>query len=130
MSPTPITIDELFAAVDVPEEISGARVYNVKASAADRTLELTLYAEKLLPYEVIENFKETAMSECNLNSLIIRVKYNGLTLANIDLDRYFNNLIFYVNAMVKGVSSLLQTANVRTKRRYAYNLPLRNGSAC
>ncbi|MBQ6998925.1 MAG: PolC-type DNA polymerase III [Clostridia bacterium] len=106
MSPTPITIDELFATVDVPEEISGARVYNVKASATDRTLELTLYAEKLLPYETIEDFKETAMRECNLVSLIIRVKYHGLSLASIDLNRYWSNLIFYVNAMVKGVSSL------------------------
>ena len=49
MSPTPVTIDELFATIQVPEELSGARIYNVKASAIDRTLELTLYSEKLLP---------------------------------------------------------------------------------
>lgn len=106
MSPTPITLEELFSAVDVPEELSGARVYNVKASAAERTLELTLYSERLLPYEIIEEFKAKAIDDCNLRSLIIRVKYNGLSLEGIDLDKYYHNLIFYVNAMVKGVSSL------------------------
>ena len=106
MSPTPVTIDELFALIDVPEELSGAKIYNVRASATDRTLELTLYSDKLLPYEVIEDFKAKAMAECNLASLIIRVKYDGLSLADIDIDKYYHNLIFYVNAMVRGVSSL------------------------
>lgn len=106
MSPTPVTIDELFATIQVPEELSGARIYNVKASAIDRTLELTLYSEKLLPCWIIEDFKEMASEECNLSSLIIRVKYEGLSLASIDIDEYFRNLVFYVNAMVKGVSSL------------------------
>ena len=106
MSPTPITLDELFASVSIPEELKGARVYNVKANSAERTIELTLYAEKLLPYETIEQFKKEAMEQCNLTGLIIRVKYNGLSLAAIDLDKYFDNLVFYVNSMVKGVSGL------------------------
>ena len=106
MAPTSITLDELFASVTIPEELKGARVYNVKANSADRTIELTLYSEKLLPYEMIEQFKKVAMEQCNLSSLIIRVKYNGLSLAAIDLNTYFENLVFYVNSMVKGISGL------------------------
>lgn len=111
MSPTPITLEELFASVPIPDELKGARVYNVKASASERTLELTLYAEELLPFEVIEDFKELAMAECKLNSLIIRVKYSGLSLAAINIDKYYKNLIFYVSSMVKGVSGLFSDSS-------------------
>jgi len=135
MSPTPLTLSELFAKITVPEEIAQARVYNVKASATDRTLDLTLYATELLPYEIIEDFKESAMVQCNLKSLIIRVKYHGLSLATIDLERYWKNLIFYVNATVKGVSSLfadssLSYENGVLKVKCVYGTNLLEESGC
>ncbi len=113
MSPTNLTLSQLFAKIDVPEIIAEARVYNIKASAIDRTLDITLYAEELLPFELIEEFKEKAATESNLNSLIIRVKYEGLSLMTIDLDRYWKNLIFYVSATVGGVSGLFTDSTCR-----------------
>lgn len=113
MSPTNLTLSQLFAKIDVPETISEALVYNIKASAIERTLDITLYATELLPYELIEEFKEKAATESNLNSLIIRVKYEGLSLMTIDLDRYWKNLIFYVSATVGGVSGLFTDSTCR-----------------
>ncbi len=135
MSPTPLTLSELFAKIDVPEEISGARVYNIKASAIDRTLDITLYSEELLPYELIEDFKEKAATESNLNSLVIRVKYEGLSLATVDIDRYWRNLIFYVSATVKGVSGLFTDSTCKyengvLKITCKYGIHLLSESGC
>ncbi len=129
MSPTPLTLSELFGKITVPESIAGARVYNIKANADKRALDITLYDEELIPYDIIEDFKAMAMEEFNLSGLIMRVKYNGLSLASIDLDKYWKNLIFYVNATVKGVSSLFTDSScsyengvLRVNCKYGTNL--------
>ena len=87
MAPTNITVGELFAKLKAPDEIASARVYNIKASALDRSLDITLFMDEIIPYEIIEDFKERAMEVNNLHGLIIRVKYNGLSLARINLEK-------------------------------------------
>lgn len=107
MSPTTYTLASLFTGIAIPPELADLKIYHVRASAADRTMELTLYSEEIIPYAIIEAVKEEAQRKFDLHSLVIKVKYENIRLCDVDLTLYYENLVFYVNSMVPGVRQLL-----------------------
>ncbi|MBE7030857.1 MAG: PolC-type DNA polymerase III [Ruminococcaceae bacterium] len=106
MSPTNLTLDEIFKGVPVPAELEGVRIYDVNANAQARKMELTIFSDTLISYLPIEEFKRAAAEKYNLNELIIKVKYADLTIDEVDVGVYYENLVFYVNAIVPGVRHL------------------------
>lgn len=120
MSPTTVTLDTLFRGISIPPELASLKIYDVHASAASRKMELTLYSETLIPYGLIETVKQEAQQAFDLNSLVIKVKYENMALADVDLPRYYENLVFYVNTMVPGVRSLLTDSTAAFREGVLY----------
>lgn len=103
MSPTNIKLSDIFKGVDIPDELSDLYIYRTDADKKGRSMDITVMADGLIPYGIIEDFKRTVCEKFRLNKLILRVKYQNLDLSRIDTELYVNNLIFYVNELVPGV---------------------------
>ena len=120
MSPTTVTLASLFAGIHIPPELADLKLYNVRANAADRTMELTLYSEELIPYAAIEAVKEEAQRKFDLQRLVIKVKYENVLLSDVDLPLYYENLVFYVNTLAPGVRSLLTDSTAQLREGVLY----------
>ncbi len=103
MSPTNISLADIFVGVDIPAELARLYIYKTDANKQDRSMDITVMADCLIPYGIIEDFKRMVCEKFRLNKLILRVKYQNLDLNSIDTELYVNNLIFYVNELVPGV---------------------------
>jgi len=103
MSPTNVKLSDLFKDVEISEELSNTYIYKTDANQAERTMDITVISSEIIPYGVIEDFKALVCEKYRLNKLVLRVKYQNVDINGIDINLYYNNLIFYVNELVPGV---------------------------
>ena len=106
MSPTSLKLENIFAETVIPAELKDALVYSTSGNAAERTMVITVASQKLIPYDIIENFKNYIKSKFSLNSFLLKVKYVDTTLEELGVDAYYRNLVFYVNEVINGVRHL------------------------
>ncbi len=99
-------LENLIKGVPVPEALRNAVIFGTNASSSERRMELTVASEELIPYEVIEDYKKAVSEKYNLSEFILRVKYENITIDDIDIDLYYKNLVFYVNEIIGGVRHL------------------------
>ena len=106
MSPTNYTLETLIKGVNIPNELKDAVIYQTNASSTERKMEVTLVSEGIIPYEIIEDYKKEVCTKYNLSEFILRVKYENITIDDIDISLYYKNLVFYVNEIIGGVRHL------------------------
>ena len=106
MSPTKYKLENLIKGVAVPDELKDTVIYQTNASSTERKMEVTVVSEELIAYDIIEEYKKTVCERFSLNEFILRVKYENLTIDDIDIDKYYKNLVFYVNEIIGGVRHL------------------------
>ena len=111
MSPTTAKLSDLFKGIEIPEELSDVFIYSTDANSVERTMTVTVLSEKIIPYGIIENFKEKIIDIYKLSGFILRVKYQNVDINNIDINLYYSNLIFYVNEMIPGVRHIFQNSS-------------------
>ncbi len=111
MSPTNIKLSDIFVGVDIPDELADLYIYKTDANKQERSMDITVMADGLIPYGIIEDFKRTVCGKFRLNKLILRVKYQGLDFDNTDTELYVGNLIFYVNELVPGVRHIFNDSS-------------------
>ncbi len=99
-------LENLIKGVPVPEALRDAVIFGTNASSSERKMELTVASEEIIPYEVIEDYKKAVAEKHNLSEFILRVKYENITIDDIDIDMYYKNLVFYVNEIIGGVRHL------------------------
>ena len=99
-------LENLIKGVPVPEPLKNAVIFGTNASSSERKMELTVISEEIIPYEVIEDYKKAVSVKYNLSEFILRVKYENITIDDIDIDLYYKNLVFYVNEIIGGVRHL------------------------
>ena len=83
MSPTSLKLENIFAETVIPAELKDALVYSTSGNAAERTMVITVASQKLIPYDIIENFKNYIKSKFSLNSFLLMVKYVDTTLEEL-----------------------------------------------
>ena len=120
MSPTTLKLDKLFANAVIPEELSNVTVYNTNANANDRTMIVTVCSDKLIPYDVIEEFKSYIKQKYSLNLFLLKVKYIDKTISELGVDEYYKNLVFYVNEVINGVRHLFLDSTARLEDGVLY----------
>ena len=113
MSPTTLKLDKLFANAVIPEQLSDVTVYNTNANSNDRTMIVTVCSEKLIPYDVIEEFKSYIKEKYSLNLFLLKVKYINKTISELGVEDYYKNLVFYVNEVINGVRHLFLDSTAR-----------------
>ncbi len=106
MSPTTLRLENIFSKAVIPPELSDAFVYSTNANSSERKLTVTLSANKLIPYKIIEDFKDYIKEKYRLNSFVLKVKYADTTLEDLGIGEYYKNLVFYVNEVIPGVRHL------------------------
>ncbi len=106
MSPTNYKLENLIKDVDVPNCLKDTVIYTTNASSAERRMEVTVVSEELISYDIIEDYKQKVCQKYALNEFILRVKYENLTIDDIDINQYYKNLVFYVNEIISGVRHL------------------------
>ena len=111
MSPTSLKLENIFAETVIPAELKDALVYSTSGNAAERTMVITVASQKLIPYDIIENFKNYIKSKFSLSSFLLKVKYVDTTLEELGVDAYYRNLVFYVNEVINGVRHLFLDSN-------------------
>ncbi len=99
-------LENLIKGVPVPEPLKDAVIAGTNASSSERKMELTIVSEEIIPYEVIEDYKKAVSDKYNLSEFILRVKYENISIDDIDIDLYYKNLVFYVNEIIGGVRHL------------------------
>ena len=58
MSPTNLRLENIFSDAVIPEALSEAVLYDTKANTKERKMIITIASKKLIPYDVIEEFKK------------------------------------------------------------------------
>ncbi len=106
MSPTTLKLENIFGDTVIPAELADALVYNTSGNASERTMVITVASDKLIAYDIIENFKEYIKNKFRLNSFLLKVKYINTNLEQLGVDAYYKNLVFYVNEVINGVRHL------------------------
>ena len=106
MSPTNLRLENIFSDAVIPEALSEAVLYDTKANTKERKMIITIASKKLIPYDVIEEFKKYIKEKYNLASFVLKVKYIETTLSDLGIKGYYKNLVFYVNEVVPGVRHL------------------------
>lgn len=106
MSPTNYKLENLIKDVEVPPDLKDTVIYSTNAVSAERKMEVTVVSESLVGYKVIEDYKSEVCRRCRLNEFILRIKYENLTIDDIDISQYYTNLVFYVNEIIGGVRHL------------------------
>ena len=99
-------LNELIQDVPIPEALRDAMVFKADAVSEKRRMEVTVVCEDIVPYGVIEEYKKTVCQKYSLNEFILRVRYENITIDDIDIDKYYENLVFYVNEIIGGVRHL------------------------
>ena len=115
MSPTNIKLSDMFTGTDIPKILNKAFIFSTNADAANREMAVTLSSSEIIPYGVIEDFKDKIKERFSLNKFILRVKYSGVDINDIDIDLYYSNLIFYVNELIPGVRHIFQDSSADFK---------------
>ncbi len=103
MSPTSVKLSDIFKGIEIPEELNENYILKTDADSNNRTMDITLSVNKIIPYGIIEDFKRQVAQKFNLNKLVIRVKYADVDFDNFNYELYYENLVFYVNELVPGV---------------------------
>jgi len=103
MSPTNVKLCDIFKGFDIPSELNDVCILSTDANSSERTMDITVTSDTIIPYGIIENFKKDVVKKYSLSSFVLRVKYPELSLSSIDTDNYYQNLIFYVNELIPGV---------------------------
>ena len=106
MSPTNYKLENLIKGVEIPEELKNTVIYSTNAVSSERRMEVTVVSGQFVGYEVIESYKKEVCQKYNLNEFILRIRYENLTVNDIDIDAYYKNLVFYVNEIISGVRHL------------------------
>ena len=106
MSPTNYKLENLIQGVPVPDELKDTTIYSTNASSQERKMEVTVVSTKLVSFDIIEDYKKAVCEKYNLNDFILRIRYENLTIENVDVAAYYKNLVFYVNEIIKGVRHL------------------------
>ena len=106
MSPTNYKLENLIQGVSVPDELKDTVIYSTNAAAQERRMEVTVVSNALVGFDIIEDYKKAVCEKYNLNDFILRIRYENLTIENVDIDAYYKNLVFYVNEIIKGVRHL------------------------
>ncbi len=106
MAPTNYKLENLIKGVTVPKELENTVIYQTNANSNERKMEVTLISEELISYKVIEEYKKAVSENFSLNEFILRIKYENLSIDDIDMDKYYENLVFYVNEIIAGVRHL------------------------
>ncbi len=99
-------LENLIKGVPVPEPLQDAVIFGTNASSSERKMELTVVSEDIISYEIIEDYKKAVSSKYSLSEFILRVKYENISIDDIDIDLYYKNLVFYVNEIIGGVRHL------------------------
>ncbi len=108
-------LENLIKDVVIPAELQGAVIFKSDANPDERRMEITIVSKELIPYDVIENYKSLVCKEYALNEFILRVRYENLSIENIDIDTYYKNLVFYVNEIIGGVRHLFLDSRAEYK---------------
>ncbi len=108
MSPTNVKLCDIFKDFEIPKELSDVLIYSTDANSKERTMSVTVNSDKLIPYEIIEEFKKSVVKKYALASFVLKVKYPSLSLDTIDTSIYYSNLIFYVNELIPGVRHIFK----------------------
>ncbi len=106
MAPTNYKLDSIIKDVKIPDELADCFIYSTNASSANRKMEVTVVSDHLVGYEIIEDYKKEVRQRYNLSEFILRIKYENLTIDDINIDDYYKNLVFYVNEIISGVRHL------------------------
>jgi len=120
MSPTTLKLENLFANAVIPQELSDVTVYNTNANSNDRTMTVTVCSQKLIPYDVIEEFKSYIKQKYALNQFLLKVKYLNKTVSELGVNEYYKNLVFYVNEVINGVRHLFLDSIARLMKNTLY----------
>lgn len=106
MSPKVKNLSHFFPNVNIKKPLEDAVIEDIRANNEERRIWITVVSKEIIPFEEIERFKTEASEKNSLSELVIKVKYEGLSFENIDIKRYFKNLVFYVSTVCPGVSNL------------------------
>ena len=120
MSPTTLKLENLFANAVIPQELSDVTVYNTNANSNDRTMTVTVCSQKLIPYDIIEEFKSYIKQKYALNQFLLKVKYLNTSVSELGVDEYYKNLVFYVNEVINGVRHLFLDSIARLMENTLY----------
>ncbi len=111
MSPTTLKLENIFTNADIPDELKDVFVYSTNANSTERTMTITVSAQKLIAYDVIEQFKSYIKQRYSLNQFLLKVKYINTTVEQLGVSEYYNNLVFYVNEVINGVRHLFMDSS-------------------
>ncbi len=103
MSNTNLRLADIFKGIEIDEALNDAVISKTEANQAERSMNITIESDKIIPYGVIEDFKAAAGEKYDLNKFVLKVKYVNTDINSIDTDLYYNNLIFYVNELIPGL---------------------------
>ena len=113
MSPTTLKLENIFVNADIPDELKEVFVYSTNANSTERTMTIIVSSQKIIPFDVIENFKSYIKGKYSLNQFLLKVKYINTTLDKLMKEGYYNNLVFYVNEVINGVRHLFLDSTAR-----------------
>ncbi len=115
MSPTSLKLCDIFKGFEIPEALCDVHIFSTDADSQKRSMNITVTSEKIIEYLVIEDFKAKVKEKYNLSSFILKVKYQGISLDDIDISLYYSNLIFYVNELIPGVRHIFHESSADYK---------------
>ena len=99
-------LEDLIKDIEVPKELKDTTIFKTDANSEKRSMEVTLVSYDLVPYDIIEEYKKTVCLRYGLSEFILRIRYENLSIEDIDIDVYYKNLVFYVNEIIGGVRHL------------------------
>ncbi len=99
-------LEDLIKDIEVPKELKDTTIFKTDANSEKRSMEVTLVSYDLVPYDVIEEYKKAVCERYGLSEFILRIRYESLSIDDIDIDVYYKNLVFYVNEIIGGVRHL------------------------
>ncbi len=135
MSPTSLKLSDIFKDVEISAELNDALIFKTDANQAERSMDITITDTKIIPYGVIEDFKAAVCEKYNLNRFVLRVKYVDVDINSIDIDLYYNNLIFYVNELIPGLRHIFTNSTAEFedglfKVHLKYGIEMLKGKNC
>ncbi|MBE7053550.1 MAG: PolC-type DNA polymerase III [Ruminococcaceae bacterium] len=101
-----LNLGDIFTSVNVPIPLKDIKVLSVNANKEEKSVSVVILTKKVIEYAIIENYKEEVKRAENLNSLVIKLKYDNVKLEEIAGKKYFENLMFYVNTLSPGTDNL------------------------
>ena len=76
MSPSTVSLNEIFDGVFVPIQLKSLKILKADYDKDRKSAEIILFSDKIIDYKIIENYKNDVLAHFPFERLNIKIKYD------------------------------------------------------